>query len=94
VPAPTPTPAPSPTPTPTPGDSSQPIGGLPQVIAAQPFAPGLAVVGPGIRMPVAQLAMFEKPVPITVAEKPVRPAVRKAIKAPVVPVRPAKQARH
>jgi filamentous hemagglutinin family protein len=102
TPTPTPTPAPTPTPTPTPTPirnelpyTPQPITGLPLVIAALSPLPGLAFVGPGIRIPGPQLLSVKSPVVQPILEQPVRPLPRAVeVSRPPVPIRPPKQARH
>ena len=100
APAPSPTPALTPTPTPAPIRNElpytpQPITGLPLLIAALTPLPGLAFIGPGIRIPSPQLLTLKSPVVQRILEKPVSPLPR-ATEVPrrPVPVRPPKQARH
>lgn len=80
----------------------QPITGIAPPVVASPVAPGLGIDAGGVRLPTSQLASVEAP-EIEVAEE--RPITRAGSEkagntflpkpvAPVVPVRPRKQARH
>lgn len=70
---------------------ASPLIGLAPLVTGLPNLPQLTVIGPGVNIPVVQLAATQ---PVLSVQPEERPVSKVFLPAPVVPVYPRKQARH